>query len=37
MNSILIIKIKQSLDYGVKELENGTSNGLDMNYTLSFR
>ena len=33
MNSILIFKIKQSLDYGVKEVENGTSNGLDMNYT----
>ena len=33
MNSILIIKIKQSLDFGVKELENGTSNVLDMNYT----
>ena len=33
MNSILIIKIKQSLDFGVKELENGISNVLDMNYT----
>ena len=33
MNSILIIKIKQSLDFDVKELENGTSNVLDMNYT----
>lgn len=33
MNSTLIIKIKQSLDFDVKELENGTSNVLDMNYT----
>ena len=32
MNSTLIIKIKQSLDFGVKELENGISNVLDMNY-----